>query len=251
MSKAFKAEESYVESSDEDEEANLCLMADTPFDDEDDEETCLTIGRKPLSWFLHCGNSPHMTGEDFMFQDLCPKKGGWVTIIGTQKGKIVGVVRIGKHPFLSIDNLLFVKGLKHNLISISQLCDSGYDVSFNKGECIVKDCKGSIIFSVKRQNNLYNIDLIDLTNQNITCLVSINDNHWTRHKKLGHASLRLIFKLKKHNLMKGLPSLVYKVDLLRDACEKGKQIKGSFESKNIVSTSRPMELLHIDLFGPT
>ncbi|RDX92144.1 hypothetical protein CR513_25763, partial [Mucuna pruriens] len=35
-------------------------------------------------------------------------------------------------------------------------------------------------------------------------------------KKLGHASLRLISKLKKHNLMRGLSSLVYKVDLLCD-----------------------------------
>ncbi|RDX92103.1 hypothetical protein CR513_25821, partial [Mucuna pruriens] len=43
---------------------------------------------------------------------------GWVTFGGNQKGKIA---RIG-----DID-------LKHNLLNISQLCDSGYDVSFNKG----------------------------------------------------------------------------------------------------------------------
>ncbi|RDX74664.1 hypothetical protein CR513_45562, partial [Mucuna pruriens] len=51
--------------------------------------------------------------------------------------------------------------------------------------------------------------------------------------------LETYVKLKKHNLVRGLPSL------------KGKQIKGSFESKNIVSTSRPLKVLHIDLFGPT
>nr|KYP60209.1 Retrovirus-related Pol polyprotein from transposon TNT 1-94 [Cajanus cajan] len=34
-------------------------------------------------------------------------------------------------------------------------------------------------------------------------------------------------------------------------CQKGKQVKSSFESKNHVSTSRPLELLHMDLFGPT
>ncbi|RDX72478.1 hypothetical protein CR513_48041, partial [Mucuna pruriens] len=101
---------------------------------------------------------------------------------------------------------------------------------------------------------MYKIDLIDLiglTNQNVTCLVSINDDQWTWHKKLGHVNLRLISKLKKHNLLRSLPTCVYKAYMLCDACQKGKQIKGSFESKNIVSTSRPMELLHIDLFGPT
>ncbi|RDY14801.1 hypothetical protein CR513_00065, partial [Mucuna pruriens] len=37
----------------------------------------------------------------------------------------------------------------------------------------------------------------------------------------------------------------------RNLVMQGKQIIGSFRSKNIVSTSRPLELLHIDLFGPT
>ncbi|RDY09834.1 hypothetical protein CR513_05751, partial [Mucuna pruriens] len=63
--------------------------------------------------------------------------------------------------------------------------------------------------------------------------------------------MRLISKLKKYNLMGGLLSLVYKADMLCDAYYKGKQIRGSFESKNIVPTSTPLELLHIDLFEPT
>ncbi|RDX99439.1 hypothetical protein CR513_17514, partial [Mucuna pruriens] len=137
-----------------------------------------------------------------------------------KKGKIVGIGETGKHHFSTIDNVLFIEGLKHNLLSISQLCDSEYDVSFNKGECIVK-----------KKN------------------VSINNYQWTWHKKLGHASLRSISNIKKHNLVRGLPSLVYKIDLLCNARQKGKQVRGSFESKNIVSTSGQLELLHIDLFG--
>ena len=38
---------------------------------------------------------------------------------------------------------------------------------------------------------------------------------------------------------------------LYDACQKGKQVKNSFESKNCVSTSKPLELLHLDLFSLT
>ncbi|RDX70597.1 hypothetical protein CR513_50143, partial [Mucuna pruriens] len=186
------------------------------------------------------GCSRHMIGEEYMSQDLKPKKGGWITFGGNKKGKIVDVGRIGKHTFPFIDNI------ETQSTEQSQLCDSSYDVSFNKGECIVKNSKDSIIFSTKRQNNLYKIDLKDLTNQNVTCLVSINNDQWMWHKKLGHASLRLISKLKKHNLVRGLPSLVYKVDMLCDSCQKGKQVKCSFESKNIVSTSRPLELLHTD-----
>ena len=41
----------------------------------------------------------------------------------------------------------------------------------------------------------------------------------------------------------------YKDDLLCETCHKGKQ--NSFTNKNSVSTSRPLQLLHLDLFGPT
>ena len=148
-----------------------------------------------------------------MFLELQPKDGDWVTFGGNQKGKIAGVGKIGKHPLPTIDNVLYVEGLKHNLLSISQLCDSGYNVSFNKDECVVKLPDGSKMFSAKQQN-VYKINLVELSNQRVTCLLSLKDEQWIWHKKLGHASLRLISKLSKHNLVRGLPSLKFKSDVL-------------------------------------
>lgn len=192
-----------------------------------------------------------MTGERCLFQSLQPRTGGTVTVRENQKGMIVGVGKIGIPPYPSIDNVLYVKGLKHNMLSISQLCDSGYDVAFIKGECIVKNSDGSLLFIAKRQGNLYKIKLGELSSQNVSYLVSVKENNWLWHKKLGHASMRLISKLNRHKLVRGLPSMSYKDDLLCEACQKEKQVKSSFKSKNIVSTFRPLELLHIDLFGPT
>jgi len=48
---------------------------------------------------------------------------------------------------------------------------------------------------------------------------------------------------------RGLPDIDYHSDALYGACQKGKIVKTSFKSKDIVSTSRPLELLHFDLFG--
>jgi len=39
--------------------------------------------------------------------------------------------------------------------------------------------------------------------------------------------------------------------LLCEACQQGKQIKTSFKSKDAISTSRPLQLLYMDLFEPT
>jgi len=37
---------------------------------------------------------------------------------------------------------------------------------------------------------------------------------------------------------------------LLEAYQKGKIVKSSFKTKDVVATSRPLELLHIDIFGP-
>jgi len=137
------------------------------------------------------------------------------------------------------------------LLSISQLCDNGLDVSFNKEGCVVQNKNGTQLFIAKRKGNLYKINLSELSNQIVTCLLSIKGNHWVWHKKLGHASLRLISKLQRHDIVRGLPRMSYKDDLLCEACQEGKQIKTSFSIKNYISTSRPLELLHIDLFDLT
>jgi len=78
----------------------------------------------------------------------------------------------------------------------------------------------------------------------------MSDKKWLWHKRLGHANWRLISKLSKLQLVRGLPDIDYHSDALSGACQKGKIVKTSFKSKDIVSTSRPLELLHIDLFGP-
>ena len=50
--------------------------------------------------------------------------------------------------------------------------------------------------------------------------------------------------------MIGLPKLEFSKDKPCDTYQKEKQSKSSFKLKNIVSTSRPLELIHMDLFGP-
>ena len=137
----------------------------------------LIIGSKHLSWYLNSGCSWHMIEERCVFQWLTPYHGAIVTFRGKQKGRITRVGKIIIHPDLSIDNVLFVEGLKHNLLSISQLCDSEYSVFFNKYECVVLWKDKSPLFSAKRKGNLYQIKLGDLTDQTVSCLLSVKESH--------------------------------------------------------------------------
>jgi len=58
-------------------------------------------------------------------------------------------------------------------------------------------------------------------------------------------------KLISKDLVVGLSKLKFKKDHICETCQKGKQIKNSFKLKNVISTLKPLELLHMDLFGPS
>ena len=53
-------------------------------------------------------------------------------------GKIIGKGTIGNKSNFFIEDVLLVDGLKHNLLSISQLCDKGYIVKFESNACIIE-----------------------------------------------------------------------------------------------------------------
>ncbi|GJY44463.1 retrovirus-related pol polyprotein from transposon TNT 1-94 [Tanacetum coccineum] len=68
--------------------------------------------------------------------------------------------------------------------------------------------------------------------------------------RLGHADMRLIQSLASKEIVRNLPKLKFDQHFC-DACKMGKQAHASHKAKNIVSTTRCLKLLHMDLFGPS
>ena len=120
----------------------------------------------------------------------------------------------------------------HNLLSISQLSDNGYDIIFNQNSCkVVSQKDGTILFNGKRKNNIYKIKIYELKSQNVKCLLSVNNEQWVWHRRLGHVSMRRISQINKLNLVRGLPNLKFSSNALCEACQKGKFAKPPFKSK--------------------
>ena len=200
--------------------------------------------------FLDSGCSKHMTGDKRNFLSPTPKQGGNVTFGVNAKGKIIDIGIVGKESTF-IDDVLLVEGLKHNLLSISQLCDKRNEVIFKSDCCIVKNiCDNHILLVAYRTNNVYTLEFDDLSQQNVKCLSALNEVSWLWHRRLGHANMELIHMLSKRELVKGLPRTKFVKDKICDACQLGKQHKYSFKSKKDITSSRPLDLLHLDLFGP-
>ncbi|KEH15233.1 hypothetical protein MTR_1684s0010 [Medicago truncatula] len=84
-----------------------------------------------------------MTGEKSMFLTLIMQERGNVKFGGDQPRKIIGIGTIGNSS-ICISNVWLVDGLIHNLVSISQFCDNGYDVMFDKTNCTIVNKNDSL-----------------------------------------------------------------------------------------------------------
>ncbi|GKD06099.1 hypothetical protein Tco_1181073 [Tanacetum coccineum] len=81
--------------------------------------------------------SRHMTGNKSYLTDYQDIDGGFVAFARSPKGgKITrkGKIRTGK---LDFEDVYFVKELKFNLFSVSQMCDKKNSVLFTKTECLI------------------------------------------------------------------------------------------------------------------
>ncbi|GJR87864.1 putative ribonuclease H-like domain-containing protein [Tanacetum coccineum] len=153
------------------------------------------------------GCSRHMTGNKSFLTDYQEVDGGFVAFAGSPKGgKITGKgkIRTGK---LDFEDVYFVKELKFNLFSVSQMCDKKNSVLFTKTE----NCK---IFDLK--------NVVPLGG--LTCLfakATIDEsNLW--HRRLGHyQNFKIHEKTVRGNLVRGLPSKLFENGRYYVACQKG------------------------------
>ncbi|GJT52815.1 putative ribonuclease H-like domain-containing protein [Tanacetum coccineum] len=119
-------------------------------------------------------------------------------------------------------------------------------------EVIPKEVK-IIGSSHKRKDDVYSLDLKNIVpSGGITCLYAnaTADESKLWHGRLGHVNFKNIKKLVKGHLVRGLPSKVLVNDHTCVACKKVKQHKASCKAKLERIIRKPLELLHMDLFGP-
>jgi hypothetical protein len=71
---------------------------------------------------------------------------------------------------------------------------------------------------------------------------------WLWHHRLAHVGIKNLHKLLKGEHILGLTNVCFDKDRPCGACQAWKQVGAIHHTKNIMTTSRPLELLHMDLF---
>ncbi|GKC22127.1 retrovirus-related pol polyprotein from transposon TNT 1-94 [Tanacetum coccineum] len=206
----------FNESDEEDESKRdeICLMA------LDNNEVCLKVKLEPDEWIKDSGCSRHMTGNKDLFSTYEAINGGNVVFGSNTKSKIIGKGQIRD----KICKVLFSE-------TNSEILKD--DITIGRGI---------------RKNGLYIMKMGNPPKDSL-CLTSMDDTSTLWHRRLGYANMRLIQSLSSKELVRNLPKLKFKNHFC-DACSIGKQ-HASHKAKNVVSTTKCLELLHMDLFGPS
>ena len=116
---------------------------------------------------------------------------------------------------------------------------------------MTKEDDNEMVFKGFRHNNLYVVDFSSDEVDVKTCLFMKTSFGWLWHRRLAHIGMGTHKKLMKKELIRGLKDVTFERDKLCSACQAGKQVANTHQTKAYLSTSRVLELLHMDLFGPT
>ncbi|KAK8935837.1 hypothetical protein KSP39_PZI013998 [Platanthera zijinensis] len=206
----------------------------------------------PYLWFVDSGCSSHMVNKREYFVDLDQNYSSEVILGDGNKVKIKGkgtaaiITPDGDHKL--IKGVHFVPTLTQNLLSVGQLLRNGHKVVFNNNICLIYHPTTNTLVGTATLNhsNIFTIELLPQKSVSLSCTQHNKANQlW--HNRLGHINISSLHQLKA--LAEGMPKLT-KAEFKGDTCARSKSHRLPFPQTAHRRASQPLELLHIDLWGP-
>jgi hypothetical protein len=108
---------------------------------------------------------------------------------------------------------------------------------------------GSLAFKGVIDDKLYLVDFSKEEADLDACLIAKTSMGWLWHRRLAHVGMKNLQKLLKGERVLGITNVSFEKDRPCAACQVDKQVGSTHHSKNVMTT-RHLELLHMDLFGP-
>jgi hypothetical protein len=190
-----------------------------------------------------------MIGDKNRFLNLKKVIYGSVSFGNNHLAKIIGrgTVNLESKDAMEFFFLL-VKDMKQNLLSVCQMCNQGYTLQFNSEKCeIMKEGLGKLVATMIRTSN--NIYVLNEIGKEI-CFLGKENEIWLSHIRIGHMNFDNLVKINRKESVKEIRKISKPMNTLCNHCLQGKKSKTKFKSKEY-STTKPLEIVHTDLCGPT
>jgi len=210
--------------------------------------TCFSIQTSSYHWLIDNGCTNHMTFHKSLFRTLQSSEvakvrignGDCIAIKG--KGTIVITTKSGTK---TISDVLYVPDIDQNLLSVGQLIEKGMKVIFEDKSCYIFNDVGQKILQAKMRGKSFSF--LPFEEEHTAFSTKLNDIEvW--HKRLGHCHQQWMLSIKKHDVVKGVPSFTDHLPNY-NACQFGKQSRKPFP-KSIWRSTRKLQLIHTNVVGP-
>ncbi|GJU11943.1 retrovirus-related pol polyprotein from transposon TNT 1-94 [Tanacetum coccineum] len=202
-------------------------------------------------WYLDSSCSKNMIEDRSQLTNFFNKFLGTVKFGNDHVAKIMGYgdYQIGN---VTISRVYYVEGLKHNLFSVKQFCDSNLEVAFRQHTCFIRNLEGLDLLTGSRGDNLYTLSLGDMMASSLIFLLlkATKTKSWLWHRRFSHLNFGTINHLARHGHVRGLPKLKFEKDHLCSAYAMGKSKKKPHKPKSKDTNQEKLYLLHMDLCGP-
>jgi hypothetical protein len=211
---------------------------------------------------LYSGASDHMVNDERLLVEVqklevpikigVAKEGQEVEATKEGNMRMYSVIGEKKYKKLKLYDVLFIKDLKTNLISVKKFEADGNKIVFANGCVTILDSKGSLIATGMRMNNLYYLDVFVHSEEGQAFIGQVDESLVLWHKRFGHMGHSSIVKMMKGGLVNGLDIHADELsgrNQFCDSCVVGKHTRKPFVNLESRS-SRPLELIHSDVCGP-
>ena len=138
-------------------------------------------------WYLDNCCSRHMTRDKYLFKTLKEKEDGFVAFGDGSHSQVLGkgIIDIPGLPLLT--DVLYIKGLKVNFLSITQICDEDFLVQFLKKGCLILNEEGAqVLKGLRTTDNCYEI----IPKPSIACRSAQVNLLELWHQRLEHANYK-------------------------------------------------------------
>ena len=211
------------------------------------------------TWFLDIGATHHLTyRKDWLenYQELSTP----LKVTFEDKGQKVAVGKgniklrlIGNHV-VQISDIYFVPGIAKHLLSVGQATAKGMTIKFSKQQATlyIQDDQHEIKIVCPKQGQLYPVK----ANQGEALAAEVHQGGvenvsptYLWHCKFGHLHTPTLKLCQSQNLVRGLPSTIFKAIDICEGCMCGKMAQKSFPLSNS-KTKELLQLVHMDVCGP-
>jgi hypothetical protein len=203
------------------------------------------------TWLIDSGASKHMTGQRNILSCISKKKFSQKVTLGDDYQYPIKGVGESNHKLnsgnsLKMKDVLYVPGLKKNLLSISSLEKKGFRVPFIDGEVLMwakGETLNEAIIIGNEENGLYKLK--GHSEAAMTHAIENSCELW--HRRLAHINYKALPYICK--AVTGLPELKGDHKGVCNGCAQGKNIKNPFPKRDS-KTEGVLELIHSDVCGP-